>query len=273
MLHIDVCDLKDFVKNNYYLQRTNGRPLSNTLHTHTFYEFLYVVSGLCDHERNGKKENLSSGDLVFLSPEVSHRFLSQSNDADVIALSVAAHEVENILKDFGLSSFFTSSSSFILLPEERMLLLKLYKSVIDDDSNDHIIHLRILSNQIILFCLESALIKTHFPTNFEKLCKTMQNLELAVEGIPAMLRLSQYSHSQLCRLSKEYLGMTPTEYVNSIRMKYALNLVLYSDTEYEEISETVGFESFSYFCKLFKKSFGCSVAKMRKETKNIRKTV
>lgn len=46
-----------------------------------------------------------------------------------------------------------------------------------------------------------------------------------------------------------------------------------NNEDYETICENVGFESFSYFCKMLKKYFDCSASKLRKGTAIMRKTL
>lgn len=273
MYCINENNIPGFAVNKYYLQKTNGRLLSNQLHTHTFYEFFYIVSGVCIHERNGTQERLSSGDLAFLSPQISHRFLSQSADTDLIAISVVTDEIDIFLKAYGLNTFSVSAPAFNLAIENRSQLLQLYENVVAADTKEYTMRVRMLLNQIFLYYLESTLKKAYMPPNFAALIEKMHHPDLACEGVTAMLRLSGYSHSQLCRLTKKYLGMSPTEYINQIRMKHAYELIVHSDTAFEGICETVGFESFSYFCKLVKKNFGCSAAKLRKGTRTISKTL
>lgn len=125
---------------------------------------------------------------------------------------------------------------------------------------------RILVNQLLIFGIAGfAGIKNDMPREFEKALEQMQSLTLAAKGVTAFIELSGYSHSQLCRLTKKYFDETPTEYVNQIKMKYAYKLILDTKIDYETICEMVGFESFSYFCKLFKKRYGSSPAAFRKE--------
>ena len=92
----------------------------------------------------------------------------------------------------------------------------------------------------------------------------MNRLPNAAEGVSAFLRLSTFSHAQLCRLTKKYLGMTPGEYVNGVRMKFAYEMAVSGEKDYETICEEVGFSSYAYFCRLFEKTYGMTPAKTRK---------
>lgn len=262
-----------FFKTGYYFQRTNGRQLSGLLHMHTFYEFIYIVSGSCLHEINGDTVTLYAGDFVFLTPRSSHRFLSQTENTDVIVLSVIQSELKKIFTIYGIDDFSTPHSVLKLSIEKRKVLLALCENIVFAENKEYIKNLRMISNQMFLFCIETVSSKAEVPSSFSAILDKMQDISYCSEGVGAFLRLSGYSHSQLCRLTQQYLDITPTEYINQIRMSHAYKLIIYSDIDYETICSTIGFKSFSYFSRLVKEYFGCSASKLRKNFKEIKKTV
>ena len=48
--------------------------------------------------------------------------------------------------------------------------------------------------------------------------------------------------------------MSPTQYINELRMSYAENLLLNTDMEIVDISLEIGLDNVSYFYDLFKRS-------------------
>lgn len=52
---------------------------------------------------------------------------------------------------------------------------------------------------------------------------------------------------------REYLGMSPTQYINELRISYAENLLLNTGMEIVDISLEIGLENVSYFYDLFKR--------------------
>lgn len=73
-------------------------------------------------------------------------------------------------------------------------------------------------------------------------------------------------------VSKEYLttafkkkyGCNVTEYIISSRMEMAKQLILTTTLQYKSIAEMVGYEDVSYFYRVFKKYYGTSPGKIRK---------
>lgn len=61
------------------------------------------------------------------------------------------------------------------------------------------------------------------------------------------------SKSYLCRIFKEVTGFTLNEYQNLVRIKVARQLLVDTDSSITEIADQVGFESITYFERVFKK--------------------
>lgn len=72
------------------------------------------------------------------------------------------------------------------------------------------------------------------------------------------------SISHLTRLFKEYIGLTPNEYVSQIRINKAMQLLSKSNDTILEIAYDVGFKSLSNFYKCFKQNAGIAPKEYRK---------
>lgn len=80
-------------------------------------------------------------------------------------------------------------------------------------------------------------------------------------------RLSQaagMSHTQLYRKLKALTDKTPTQFMTSIRLEAAKNLLRNSDLNISEIAYEVGFSSPNYFTRVFSNEFGKSPNKFRR---------
>ena len=64
---------------------------------------------------------------------------------------------------------------------------------------------------------------------------------------------------------KQYAGMSPAQYILSLRMVNAQRLLERTPYNLKEISEIVGYENPLYFSRVFKKEIGKSPAQYRKE--------
>ena len=70
----------------------------------------------------------------------------------------------------------------------------------------------------------------------------------------------------LGRLMKKELGATFSQYLTSVRMNKAIELLQNSDHKVYEIAEEVGYQNFSYFSTSFKKQFGISPFEFRNKS-------
>ncbi|MCR5848904.1 MAG: AraC family transcriptional regulator [Lachnospiraceae bacterium] len=82
------------------------------------------------------------------------------------------------------------------------------------------------------------------------------------------------SKSECCRLFKRTINQTPFEYLIRYRILKACDIMIKSQRNDESISYlagSVGFNSASYFNKLFKEYVGCTPTEFRKQSKSERR--
>lgn len=90
------------------------------------------------------------------------------------------------------------------------------------------------------------------------------NLDDESFGIPDLVRELGVSRTLLFEKFKALLGQTPNEFIQTIRLKYAAQLIKESDLKINEIAFKVGFSDPKYFSKIFHKQFGISPSQFKK---------
>lgn len=83
---------------------------------------------------------------------------------------------------------------------------------------------------------------------------------LTLDGIAETVHMSRYA---LCHFYKEACGITVMEQLRSIRIEKAKHLLRLSNMPIDEIGKSCGFESPSYFGKIFRQEAGCSPREYR----------
>lgn len=68
-----------------------------------------------------------------------------------------------------------------------------------------------------------------------------------------------------CFLFKKHTNMTYSEYLNSIRLNKAKDLLVSTSLSISEVAERAGYADYFYFSKLFKKIYGVTPAQFRKQ--------
>jgi len=76
-------------------------------------------------------------------------------------------------------------------------------------------------------------------------------------------RVANYSPWHLTRTYRDVFGETPAEHAARVRLKRAMELVHTSTLSVREITEALGFESQSTFCRSFKKAYGVTTTQAR----------
>ena len=95
-------------------------------------------------------------------------------------------------------------------------------------------------------------------------------LQYIEEHYPEQIKLNELakiagvSEQHLCRLFKKNFSIRPMEYLNTVRISHAKELLTYSSKTVAEIASETGFSDSSYFYVVFKKHENISPAEYRK---------
>ncbi len=84
--------------------------------------------------------------------------------------------------------------------------------------------------------------------------ENISNPDFGVEELSAAVGVSK---AQLYRKISSITGQSSVQFIRSIRLKRAAQLLLQDDSSVSDIMYMVGFNSQSYFSKIFKEEFGC----------------
>lgn len=72
------------------------------------------------------------------------------------------------------------------------------------------------------------------------------------------------SVSQVFRYTRKYFGMSPANYINSVRLRRAAELLELTRESVGEIARSVGFDDLSYFSRLFGRAYGMAPGSYRR---------
>lgn len=253
-------------------------PQAGTLrHCHDFAEIVLVNSGGLLHDVNGDRQQLTAGDLVFMRPDDVHGF----------APAEGFGKAEIVLLDFDLELFLSLSvylenDAFLqqltapVLPPSFKLdpaaTGSLYAKLLKLNNPAESPQLRRIKLKILLGDLYSRffideinlLSEAHVPEWLEKLCSQMRREENLRAGVERMQKLACRTPGHLCKSFRRYLGKTPTDFVNELRINHAARMLADSNVDILEIAEQLRFRSLSRFYSLFKRCYGMSPAAYRK---------
>ena len=81
----------------------------------------------------------------------------------------------------------------------------------------------------------------------------IEDVDLDINKLASMMNMSR---ATLYRKTSEVLRVTPNDFIRTIRLKKAAELLRQKEYRVNEIAYIVGFSSSSYFSKCFYKHFG-----------------
>lgn len=91
--------------------------------------------------------------------------------------------------------------------------------------------------------------------------ENIQDQQLTLESLATQVCVSR---AQLFRKVKVLTGLTPNNFIKSIRIKYAAQLLLDERFQMSEVAFLSGFKEASYFSRCFKEAYGCSPKEYKK---------
>jgi len=251
------------------------------LHRHDFYEIFITVNKKITHIVNGEKQHLAVGSLVFVRPDDIHSYEYEPGDKyNFVNLAFNKETMNDIIKYidgcFDTNRLFESKLPpvVILSPtEKRNLLSKLEELnyINRNDRNKLKLQLRLLLLDIFVKYFSDSQIskKENLPYWFENMCEQMKKQTNFSEGIKRMEEISHKSREHIARCMKKYKGITPTEFINDIRLNYIANMLVNSDAPVLDLCYGSGFKNVSWFYTLFKEKYGTSPAKFREQHQKI----
>ena len=251
-------------------------------HTHDFYEIFLITKGKVRHIINDANQIIDEGTLIFMRPSDVHYYQKyQEYETELINLAfpkTTINELFNYLGEGFDSDRLLKSKlppSIILSGTEKNILKSRFENLhlIPLERKSEIrTTLRILLAEIITNYFSKSLWeeRSSIPKWLEETRSEMQKKQNFVTGFSAMTKISDKSKEHLCREFKKHFELTPTEYINDLRLNYSANMLMTTDESIPFISLESGFENLSHYYHLFKNKFEMSPGDFRiKNRKNV----
>ncbi|RRJ66653.1 AraC family transcriptional regulator [Paenibacillus oralis] len=255
--------------------RRNGYFSMATNHFHSEYEIYYLFSGSRYYFIKDRTYAVQPGDLVLIGSDEVHKTSDKSSPSHERILLYfrpsyfAALDEED--RELLLSAFSQDSPVLRLNLQERLkveeLLLSLLEELMEKPPG-YGLHIAHMAAELLLFTARTLQKREAVPAVEEepsamqrKITEIVRYINahygepLDLDGLSARFYISK---SHLSRVFKETTGFGFAEYVNLTRIKEARRLLQDTELSITEISIATGFNNFSHFGKMFKKTTGLS---------------
>ncbi|MBQ8849817.1 MAG: helix-turn-helix domain-containing protein [Clostridia bacterium] len=243
------------------------------VHSHDYIEIMYVCDGSITHVIDKETVTLCANDLIILGKDTRHSILSVGENDIGINLIIATELFEDAYNKMKKNSQLSNRRIESLLhgdgqpycvfsAENSLPVQNIMESMIEQVICERSADGYILRQSVgLLICYLSALFpeQTESDSPRESMKKTILGYiesSYSTATLTEAAEMLGLSPSYLCRLVREYFGVSFKKLLMSVRFETACGLLMSTDLPVGDIINRVGYENSSYFHKEFKKRFG-----------------
>lgn len=218
-----------------------------------FYDFSFILRGEVEYIINGESVVLRENDAILLPPGTYRARCRCSSDVHFVSFNFAANKG-------------SVPSTKYYLPDTVNREMRLLCAVFSESHiSSYYHHVQKMTN--ILNCLLLELFESiAFRTNDENVVAILKYIDanltnrITLSDISAAVHLSK---DYVAHIFKKELGKPIVDYVNERRMQIAKNMIGEGKYSLVEVSDRLGYTSYSYFSRVFKRYYGVSPIKYK----------
>lgn len=245
-----------------------------TVHDHDYWEFFAVLQGSYKHTLNDVSSVINENTAFLLRPETDKHCLTNNEKPSShftirIRKSIMQRCCGMLSPEIYTRLMKETPSSISLDKAQRNYILSL-SSILNNEQNKSE-RRNLLTNLIVLNIIQTVITQSNLimddkPKWLAELLVTLnlsENIGWTVEDIVAN---SNFSHTHLLRMFKQYMGMTLREYLTKLKMEKARNMLMHSKMSINQISEVLGYSDSPHFTRTFKRLYNMSPIQFRQST-------
>lgn len=270
----------------HILGRTNENPPWRHNGRKTEYNhLLIIIDGTCNLSIENKTYILKAQDFAFIPSKKFYILKTSTHCEYFFACFYPDYEDanENDLKTcqtvFTLpeKKFFLAaddiSDKIICLPDYMRLNDKSYSDIatlfikiqqlnLTGKYIDRLL-IDVYFNELLLLLSNLILdnVQPQFPQMLKKIMLYIDKNYTCVLSSKTLSNIFNLSQEHICNLFLKNLNMSVSEYINSVKLKHAVELLSNSSMNITQIADYLGFSSIHYFSRVFKKQYGISPTK------------
>lgn len=252
---------------DFYIEKQVSKAPIHNMHHHRSFELYLLVKGQREYFIEDRFFTVDEGDLVFIPRTVFHRTAGEGG------LRFLVHFSERFLE-----TYFTPAAlhpllenlPFVYRGEESQkaqlqsvlnaMLAETARADAEQTPADQLLLAGNLYRLLFTMCYGS---NTYLPRDHadERITQIIQYINENynnISDIETIARRFYISKYHLCRFFKKNLGIPLVTYLNTIKIREACAMIKNGRTNLTEVAMGCGFNSSSYFCKVFKKEKGIS---------------
>ncbi len=237
-------------------------------HIHREFEFLVMTKGKGTVYIENEKFEIKAGDGLFVNSEELHIGIKTDNEPAEFFAVVFAPEV------FGSLAIDSIVQKYVepVIKRKVSVPKKLDSNIIELLNKVHEQPGELKIKSLLFDIWDQCLAKSEKNLEVAR-SKALDEVKAVMEYIRSnchknlslddMANYISISKGYLCREFRKVVHMTPFEYLIRVRVDKSCDMLRNTLLPIGEISEQCGFNSFSYFTKIFRENVGCSPREYR----------
>ncbi|HBQ65215.1 MAG TPA: AraC family transcriptional regulator [Clostridiales bacterium] len=273
---------KDMMHNNpiIIIKFHHKKTEEFTMHKHEFFEFVYIEKGEAAHTVNGRHYTLKRGDFFVLDVDSSHKYYG---DFSLINCLVSPEFIDKTLKDkkkfidlinnylikFSYEQLSESPANKMFYDRDKSILALFnrmyeeykakkpgYQEIMRSILVELIIHM--LRNVYSYYSKTKSLIIRNCIQEIDRNFDTRFTLKSFCEA-------HHYNSSYICRKFAKEMGMSFSDYLQTVRVNEAQRLLVNSEKKISEIAQSCGYNDMKQFLTVFQKYTGMTPSAYQKQ--------
>lgn len=264
-------DAEKMGSRDFYVERRISKTPIQNMHHHRSFELYYMVQGEREYFIEDRFFMVRQGDLVLIPPNVFHRTAGEGGMRYLVHFSE-----KYLLKYFSESALhpLLEELPFVFRPDgalQELFQMELRRMLTGFENSGGVQNDHLLSGTLyhILFnafygenCYTPEYRSNERITEIVHYINSNFHMINEIETVAKEFYISKY---HLCRYFKKCLGISLITYLNTIKIRHACDMIKAGNNNLTDIALQCGFNSSSYFCKVFKCEKGISPTLYRKK--------
>lgn len=247
-------------------------------HNHKRVEVNYVRKGACTMDFEGTEVNFNMNEIMIVFPFVNHSFKPHSQGVEIVQLEFSPDLFSMIAQDNQIGreftkGFFKNKQKFIKIVNENEIasgLTRLVQELIEEEEAYEMLVFIYYAELLLL--IFRYIKNTVNETNNKILNDILSVINTSYTNDICSSKIAMefgISDRYLRKLFSHHVGVCFVNYINSLRISKAKELLKYSTYSIKEIAHQIGFNSTEYFVRVFKQIAQLSPSEFKANFKNI----
>ena len=242
-------------------------------HNHNYYELFMILKNKACHIINGEEQLLNEGDLLFIRDFDIHDYKSVNGEYFEFLNLAFSRESFRSMQEYLGAGFPVDNLLRPSLPPTVKLTMRekeaLAYDFIELNSHSDPSYIQFKARTLLISVFSKFFYnytdqKSNVPSWLELTYEKMKQPQNFIAGTDKMFSLAGKTREHVARSLQQYYHITPTAYVNELRLEHAAKLLIISNLQITDICYECGFENLSWFYKSFSKKYGVTPAEYRK---------